>query len=73
MGVAEGDLRDALTSAALTSRADEGPYRVVLESGDGDGDVRYDVPLSFAQLERRYGRRYVITEWVTRAPAEVTS
>jgi CRISPR system Cascade subunit CasD len=72
--VVDGDVRTALGSAPLAENADEGPYRMVLESGDGNGDVRYDVPLSFAQIERRYGQRQVITEWVTAAaPIEVAS
>jgi hypothetical protein len=37
---------------------------LVLESPAGQGDVRYDVPLSFAQIERRHGTRYVTTEWI---------
>ena len=68
MTIVDRDTREALHGAALATRHDEGPFRVVLESHGGDGDARDDVPLSFAQAERRYGRRYVKTEWVTVAP-----
>jgi CRISPR system Cascade subunit CasD len=62
VNVVEGTIRQALASAPLADHPDDGPYRVVLESGGGEGDVRDDVPLSFAQIERRYGRRYVTSE-----------
>lgn len=65
MEIVDGDTREALHGAVLAMRHDEGPFRIILESHSGDGDARYDVPLSFAQAERRYGRRYVKTEWVT--------
>jgi len=65
LGVQEGNAREAVRDAPLAEKADEGALRMVLEASDGRGDARYDVPLSFAQAERRYGRRYVVTEWVT--------
>lgn len=68
IGVAEGGAREALYVAPLALDHDEGPFRLVVESHGGEGDVRYDVPLSFAQIERRYGGRYITTEWVTVAP-----
>lgn len=68
MGVTEGSAREALHMAPLAPDHDEGPFRLVVESHGGAGDARYDVPLSFAQVERRYGRRYVTTEWVTVEP-----
>jgi CRISPR system Cascade subunit CasD len=64
IGVVDGSGREALEKAALALEPDRGPYRLVLESPSGDGDERYDVPLSFAPIERRYGTRYVTTEWV---------
>ncbi len=64
MGVVDGTAWDALRSAPAPRVRDNGPLRVILESRGGDGDVRYDVPLSFAQIDRRYGRRYVRTEWI---------
>jgi len=63
--IVEGNVRDALERAPLALEPDDGPYRRILESLSGEGDVRYDVPLSFAQIERRYGTRYVTTDWVT--------
>ena len=71
IGVVEGSVREALEGAPLAREPDCGPYRLVLESPSGEGDARYDVPLSFAPVERRYGTRYVMTEWVAGpAPAE---
>jgi CRISPR system Cascade subunit CasD len=64
MGVVTGDRRGALASAPLAEQADPPPYRMVIETDGGDGDARYDVPLSFAAAERRYGRRYVVTDWL---------
>jgi CRISPR system Cascade subunit CasD len=72
VNVVEGTIREALASAPLAADPDNEPYRIVLESAGGEGDIRDDVPLSFAQIERRYGRRYVTSEWV-QAPAEVAS
>jgi len=73
MDVVAGRVREALVGAPVAHNADDGLYRLVLESGVGEGDIRYDVPLSFAQIERRYGRRYVTTEWIVPTPAEVTA
>jgi CRISPR system Cascade subunit CasD len=64
IGVVGGTTREALQRAPLALDPDAGPYRLVLESPSGEGDERHDVPLSFAQVERRYGRRYVTTEWI---------
>jgi CRISPR system Cascade subunit CasD len=69
IGVVEGTGREALAVAPLAREPDRGPYRLVLESPSGEGDIRYDVPLSFAQIERRYRTRYVTTEWVA-GPAQ---
>ncbi|MBL8602069.1 MAG: type I-E CRISPR-associated protein Cas5/CasD [Myxococcales bacterium] len=65
LGVVEATARDAVRTACLHERRDPGALRLVIESNGAAGDPRYDVPLSFAQSERRYGRRYVITEWHT--------
>jgi hypothetical protein len=67
LAVVEATARDAVRDAPLAERPDPGALRLVLESRGGEGDARYDVPLSFAQIERRYGRRYVVTEWFTPA------
>lgn len=68
MGVVPGDRRGAVAAAPLADEPDPPPYRVVIETDAGEGDARYDVPLSFAATERRYGRRYVATDWL-QAPA----
>jgi CRISPR system Cascade subunit CasD len=68
MGVVPGDRRTALAAAPLADKPDEPPYRMIIETDGGEGDTRYDVPLSFAAAERRYGRRYVATDWL-QAPA----
>jgi CRISPR system Cascade subunit CasD len=70
MGVVSGDRWTALAAAPLADEADAPPYRMVIETDAREGDVRYDVPLSFAAAERRYGRRYVSTDWL--APATAT-
>jgi CRISPR system Cascade subunit CasD len=64
LGTVSGDLRAALASAPLAEHSDPPPYRMVIETGGGDGDARYDLPLSFSATERRYERRYVTTEWL---------
>jgi CRISPR system Cascade subunit CasD len=57
-------LAGAITEAPLADRSDAAPYRTIVEVAPGAGDSRDDVPLSFASAERRYGRRYVATEWL---------
>ncbi len=68
IGSHEGTAMEAVRSAPMADRTDEGdgPLRAVIETTPGEGDVRYDVPLSFSQIERRYGRRYVQVEWIPR-------
>lgn len=56
----------AVRRAPIAERADEGRLRLIVEAEGGRGDPRDDVPLSFAEVERRYGTRYVRTEWMTR-------
>lgn len=69
MGVVEADARSAVRAAPLARRCDEGPLRVIVEARGDVGDERFDVPLSFSERERRFGRRYVRVEWVTPASA----
>lgn len=64
IGVVLGNRRAALAIAPLADEADPAPYRMVIETDAGEGDARNDVPLSFAAAERRYGRRYVSTDWL---------
>jgi CRISPR system Cascade subunit CasD len=64
IGVVSGDRRAALAAAPLADDPDPPPYRTIIETDGGEGDARYDVPLSFAAAERRYGRRYVATDWL---------
>lgn len=71
IAVVEAAARDAVLAAPRPQRCDKGPLRVLVETQSEAGDARYDVPLSFAQVERRYARRYVLTEWLTPpAPTE---
>lgn len=66
VGVTEAATSQALRSAPLADRAEPGPCRAMFEVGDAEhGDPRYDVPLSFSQRGRRYGVRYVRTEWIS--------
>lgn len=64
-GYAEGDARAAIRFAPAAERAEIGPLRAVVEVAPGEaGEPRYDVPLSFADGDRRYGVRYVRAEWI---------
>ncbi len=64
-GFGEGDAAAAVRDAPPAERIDPGPLRAVVEVEPAeDGEARYDVPLSFAEGNRRYGLRYVRTEWV---------
>jgi CRISPR system Cascade subunit CasD len=71
MGTVGEGAAAAVRSAALAERPEKGDLRLVVETDGGAGDARYDVPLSFAEIERRYGVRYVRTEWMT-PPAPAT-
>ncbi|MGE3518253.1 MAG: type I-E CRISPR-associated protein Cas5/CasD [Vicinamibacterales bacterium] len=64
IGVVSGDRLTALSVAPFAENPDPPPYRMIIEADGGEGDARYDVPLSFAASERRYGRRYVVTDWL---------
>jgi CRISPR system Cascade subunit CasD len=71
MELADGGAPDAVRRAASGSRANAGPRRLVVEAPPGsDAEPRYDVPLSFDEGDRRYGMRYVRTEWVEMAAVE---
>lgn len=70
LGIVSGDRRTALATASLAEEPDPPPYRMIIDADGREGDTRYDVPLSFAAAERRYGRRYVTTEWLE-APTAV--
>lgn len=71
MGVVERSAVDAVREAPRAEPSAEGELRIVVESDGAGGDARYDVPLSFSERERRYGVRYVRTEWT--APAEAVT
>jgi CRISPR system Cascade subunit CasD len=71
IGVVDGERRHALVNAPLTERHDAGPYRMVVETDGDEGDARYDVPVSFAPADRRYRRRYVVTEWIAAAVSDL--
>ncbi len=83
-GVAAGALEEVLrTAPGVGSRpcgvfGVRGQARLVLEAPDGEGEPRYDVPVSFHPQRRSFRLRYVRTSWVphhvsTRAAAPVTS
>ncbi len=69
VGVVAEDATMAVRNAPLAERPESGDLRVVVETDGAEGDARYDVPLSFADVERRYGVRYVRTEWMPTATA----
>lgn len=71
VGVVDGPARDAIRSAPLAERRDRTPdgeverLRLVVEASPQDGgEPRYDEPLSFRVGAKRYGIRYVLTEWM---------
>ncbi len=66
LSTADLSARDAVRAAPLADRFDRDGQRVIFDATGSDGDPRYDVPLSFSQAERRYGVRYVKTEWISR-------
>jgi len=61
---------EAVRQAPRAERSTEGDLRIVVEADGADGDARYDVPLSFSERERRYGVRYVRSEWTASASTE---
>lgn len=74
LGVVSAGASFAVRSAPLTDRTDGGSLRVVVEvPPEEGGEPRYDVPLSFEEGARRYGLRYVRTEWFEPRPATPTA
>jgi CRISPR system Cascade subunit CasD len=60
-GIVTGTLRGALAAAPyppLAAPPAEG-LRLILEAPSGEGETRYDVPLSFSHTRRRFRRRTV--------------
>ena len=69
LGLATGDETTAVRSAPSSDRTDGSALRIVAEVAPGEGgEPRYDVPLSFTEGARRYGLRYVRTEWFLPPP-----
>jgi CRISPR system Cascade subunit CasD len=71
LGVVEGAAHDAVRNAPLAERRDPVAageperLRLVVEAPPEDGgEPRYDEPLSFRVGAKRYGVRYVKTEWM---------
>ncbi|MDQ2787634.1 MAG: type I-E CRISPR-associated protein Cas5/CasD [Chloroflexota bacterium] len=69
-GIVEGDVRDILKEYPWLgyrrpSERKPDQLRLVLESTDGDGARRQDVPVSFALGRREFRVRYVETEFVS--------
>jgi CRISPR system Cascade subunit CasD len=72
LGVLSAGASAAIRSAPLSDRADSESLRLVVEvPAEEGGEPRYDVPISFVEGDRRYGLRYVRTEWFE--PRETTS
>jgi CRISPR system Cascade subunit CasD len=66
IGIREGSPEEVLRREpriAPFPGAEETPLRLVLECAPEEGMPRTDVPLSFDPLRRRYGVRYVRTDW----------
>lgn len=64
LGLEAADGPHAVRRARLAERTDGIPLRLVVEvPPEEGGEPRYDVPLSFMEGARRYGLRYVRTEW----------
>jgi CRISPR system Cascade subunit CasD len=76
-GVQDGSIRDVLTSwpwIANLRHGEAAPERLLIsfESSDGSGVLRMDQPLS-SFAERRFGARYLRSEWVTLQHEEVAN
>jgi len=71
MGIVEGALEEALRSAAAPARrrpgdaALPGLIRLVLEAPPGQGEPRYDVPISFHPQRRAFRLRHVTTDFIS--------
>jgi CRISPR system Cascade subunit CasD len=72
IGIANGGLKQALECAPLADTPDAPPYRMVIEATGAEGDARYDAPISFSPVERRYRRRYVVTDWTHGPTSTIT-
>lgn len=74
LGVLSAGASAAVRSAPLADRTPGGEsLRLVVEvPPDEGGEPRYDVPLSFVEGARRYGLRYVRTEWFEPRPPAPT-
>ncbi len=69
LGVASDNAVAAVRTAPLAERIDQDSLRIVVEvPPEEGGEPRYDVPLSFAEGARRYGLRYVRTDWFRTRP-----
>lgn len=65
LAVVSSDAATAIRSAPLLLDRRALRLRMVIEAGPEEGgEPRYDVPLSFREGQRRYGLRYVKTEWL---------
>jgi CRISPR system Cascade subunit CasD len=75
MGVVDGDAPTAVREAPLAEGVPpEVPLRLMVEAHPEEGgELRYDVPVSFAQGARRYTARYVRTEWTSAQGVEAQS
>lgn len=75
LGLVDGGAAEAITSAYLQShdaRRNEATHlRLVTDTAPSatDAEPRYDLPLSFREGARRYGKRYVRTSWLDVGPA----
>ncbi len=67
MDVVAAGAPEAARAPSVASGAAPGPLRLLVESApELGGEPRYDVPFSFRAGAKRYGIRYVRTEWVER-------
>jgi CRISPR system Cascade subunit CasD len=80
LGVVDGSAHEAVRNAPLADRrhpVGEGELerlRLIVEAPPEDGgEPRYDEPLSFRMGAKRYGVRYVKTEWMDVPSADVPS
>lgn len=64
-GAADGELAAVVRSGPRAKGAGDRLRLVVETTPEEGGEPRYDVPLSFRPGSRRYGVRYVRSEWLT--------
>lgn len=67
IGTTDTDVEAAVRGAAVADRP-HASLRLVLECSPDEGDLRLDVPISFREGARRYGHRYVRSEWMDSPP-----